>query len=119
MPPGLRKSGMPDSVLMPAPVNTTARRATSIRRPRLASSPSLFMPNTVARRSSPVDPGDAQDVGRTRRAERHPGGDHDALAGLGDLLALRRPHRLLHHVVEVLDIGEVDAMRPPQQREAA
>src|SRR5262249_7555589 len=24
-PPGLRKSGMPDSVLIPAPVNTTAR----------------------------------------------------------------------------------------------
>src|SRR6266852_1458310 len=27
IPPGLRKSGMPDSVLMPAPVNTTAWRA--------------------------------------------------------------------------------------------
>src|SRR6195256_4141805 len=26
-PPGLRKSGMPDSVEMPAPVNTTTRRA--------------------------------------------------------------------------------------------
>src|SRR5690242_15662716 len=26
-PPGLRKSGIPDSVLMPAPVNTTMRRA--------------------------------------------------------------------------------------------
>src|SRR5215472_11975347 len=29
IPPGLRKSGIPDSVLMPAPVNTTARRAKS------------------------------------------------------------------------------------------
>src|SRR2546430_1014650 len=32
MPPGLRKSGIPDSVLIPAPVNTTARRASAIRR---------------------------------------------------------------------------------------
>ena len=32
MPPGLRKSGMPDSVLMPAPVKTTARLEVSIRR---------------------------------------------------------------------------------------
>jgi len=32
IPPGLRKSGIPDSVLMPAPVNTTARRARSITR---------------------------------------------------------------------------------------
>src|SRR3954469_7595600 len=32
MPPGLRKSGIPDSVLMPAPVNTTARRDCSISR---------------------------------------------------------------------------------------
>src|SRR5579862_717630 len=29
-PPGLRKSGMPDSVEIPAPVKTTARRAPSI-----------------------------------------------------------------------------------------
>src|SRR5258705_6059614 len=29
-PPGLRKSGMPDSVEMPAPVKTTARRAWAI-----------------------------------------------------------------------------------------
>ena len=29
-PPGLRKSGMPDSVLMPAPVNTTTRYASSM-----------------------------------------------------------------------------------------
>ncbi len=28
-PPGLRKSGMPDSVLIPAPVNTTTRSARS------------------------------------------------------------------------------------------
>src|SRR5215472_3306552 len=30
MPPGLRKSGIPDSVLMPAPVKTTARPAPAI-----------------------------------------------------------------------------------------
>src|SRR5215472_3768269 len=30
MPPGLRKSGMPDSVLMPAPVKKTMRRARAI-----------------------------------------------------------------------------------------
>src|SRR5262245_10653942 len=29
--PGLRKSGMPDSVLIPAPVNTTARCASAIK----------------------------------------------------------------------------------------
>ena len=41
MPPGLRKSGIPDSVLMPAPVNTTARRAfsTSARRRSTSGSP--------------------------------------------------------------------------------
>src|SRR5215469_140634 len=36
MPPGLRKSGIPDSVLMPAPVKTTARRERSIARARSA-----------------------------------------------------------------------------------
>src|SRR3954463_9195438 len=35
-PPGLRKSGMPDSVEMPAPVNTTRRRASAISRARSA-----------------------------------------------------------------------------------
>src|SRR5215472_2332430 len=44
MPPGLRKSGIPDSVLMPAPVNTTARRDPSIARARSAISRSNGMP---------------------------------------------------------------------------
>src|SRR5690242_3829253 len=45
MPPGLRKSGMPDSVLMPAPVKTTARRDRAIiclRRARSGSIPGLW-----------------------------------------------------------------------------
>src|SRR5215469_10893910 len=44
MPPGLRKSGIPDSVLMPAPVNTTARRDPAIARARAAISRSNGMP---------------------------------------------------------------------------
>lgn len=40
-PPGLRKSGMPDSVLMPAPVKTTARRALAMRRASAASDSSV------------------------------------------------------------------------------
>ena len=39
--PGLRKSGMPDSVLIPAPVKTTTRRAASNSR-RISSSRSTF-----------------------------------------------------------------------------
>ena len=38
MPPGLRKSGMPDSVLIPAPVKITIRRASSIIRRSSATS---------------------------------------------------------------------------------
>jgi hypothetical protein len=37
-PPGLRKSGMPDSVLMPAPVRTTSSRALPMRRAAVAMS---------------------------------------------------------------------------------
>ena len=48
MPPGLRKSGIPDSVLMPAPVKTTARFARSISRARAAMPLSLFMAPTLA-----------------------------------------------------------------------
>src|SRR5271165_6912887 len=43
IPPGLRKSGIPDSVLIPAPVNTTARRARAITRARPAISRSMDM----------------------------------------------------------------------------
>src|SRR5579864_9545342 len=43
MPPGLRKSGIPDSVLMPAPVNTTTRVAPSISRFSAAVSLSLVI----------------------------------------------------------------------------
>src|SRR5438309_2210544 len=42
MPPGLRKSGMPDSVLMPAPVNTTTRFASASMRAS-ASGPDLSL----------------------------------------------------------------------------
>src|SRR4029077_3680037 len=43
IPPGLRKSGIPDSVLIPAPVKTTARRARAITRGSSALSGSLAM----------------------------------------------------------------------------
>src|SRR4029077_2501947 len=43
IPPGLRKSGIPDSVLIPAPVKTTARRARAITRVSSAISGSLAM----------------------------------------------------------------------------
>src|SRR5690348_4596595 len=49
MPPGLRKSGMPDSVLMPAPVNTTARFASASIRFRPATPLSFAMPATLAK----------------------------------------------------------------------
>ena len=50
MPPGLRKSGMPDSVLMPAPVKTTARRDRSSRldKPRSSASRRKDMPPLIA-----------------------------------------------------------------------
>jgi hypothetical protein len=38
MPPGLRKSGMPDSVEMPAPVSATTVAAVSIKRRKAAAS---------------------------------------------------------------------------------
>ena len=41
IPPGLRKSGMPDSVLIPAPVKTTPRRAAAMRRASAARSASV------------------------------------------------------------------------------
>ena len=46
MPPGLRKSGMPDSVLIPAPVKTTIRVASSIIRRSSAIPASMFPPRT-------------------------------------------------------------------------
>ena len=52
IPPGLRKSGIPDSVLIPAPVNTTARRAfsTSARRRSRSGSPAMGAVNARPRR---------------------------------------------------------------------
>src|SRR5438876_5583024 len=48
MPPGLRKSGIPDSVLIPASVNTTARRASAIRRAGAAIPLSRFVAVVMA-----------------------------------------------------------------------
>src|ERR1700716_229534 len=66
-PPGLRKSGMPDSVEMPAPVNTTMRRASAISRARsLRDMPHLgaiTRPRAIARGGEEADPawgGDAR-----------------------------------------------------------
>src|SRR5215469_18463796 len=63
IPPGLRKSGIPDSVLIPAPVNTTARRARSMARVRWAISGSVAMPGVwQMRRDAPSPPCDARGV---------------------------------------------------------
>src|ERR1051325_6808982 len=58
MPPGLRKSGIPDSVLMPAPVNTTTRRELSISRFSAAPPDSSLIPGTLAKLPDPAKRGD-------------------------------------------------------------
>src|SRR5881394_2317949 len=72
-PPGLRKSGMPDSVEMPAPVNTTTRAASAIiraRSARLDMRPSLPARARRSRKATgggeigPTAVGDARGVGR-------------------------------------------------------
>src|SRR6266849_8654206 len=65
------------------------------------------------------DPGDAQDVGRARRAERDAGSDGDAFTVLGQALVAGDADRLLHHVGEIRHVAGVNAMRAPEQRQAA
>src|SRR5262252_6503393 len=63
IPPGLRKSGIPDSVLMPAPVNTTARRARSMAWASSAISGSVAMRRVwQMRRDAPSPVCDAAEV---------------------------------------------------------
>src|SRR6185369_5852691 len=91
-PPGLRKSGTPDSVEMPAPVNTTMRRASAISRARSAREPASDMA-----RSSPQAGGLRQGSGDERRQAA----GHRMELGLGAirmaeraaLLAVERPER--------------------------
>jgi hypothetical protein len=80
MPVGLRKSGMPDSVLMPAPVNTTARLDAWIRRPSAAMSRAPSMPGTCRHGPS-----------ATSRGSAGSGGVREALRA-----AVRRRHGFAH-----------------------
>src|SRR6266851_2861834 len=78
MPPGLRKSGIPDSVLIPAPVYTTARRASAISRPSAAIPLSGFVAVPMAilwqnwrTPPSPVRPPDRHRIGKYASFSRH------------------------------------------------
>src|SRR6185437_3459680 len=85
-PPGERKSGMPDSVEIPAPVNTTARRASrsiaervSMSRSNAVPPPVCIIDGTLFRRAFAVRGQPFRLEGRRRRqvaamrvaAERH------------------------------------------------
>src|SRR3546814_12384088 len=58
-------------------------------------------------------PGDAQNVGRARRAEGNAGGDDDALAGLGEAVLERVADRPDDPVAEVPRSLGVDAVPAP------
>src|SRR3546814_4452246 len=62
-------------------------------------------------------PGDAQNVGRARRAEGNAGGDDDAVAGLGEAVLERVADRPDDHVAEVPGILGVDAVHAPDDGE--
>src|SRR3954447_1468213 len=109
MPPGLRKSGIPDSVLMPAPVNTTARRDCSISRFSAATPVSSLIGLLWQNRRSPTRPASALGpAGRRRAAGQRGGGDmpkppreqaqhdreHDVAAGLQPMVLPRQLERL-------------------------
>ena len=63
-----------------------------------------------------ADEGDAQHVGRARRAERHAGDDDDALAGLGEAVLEGEAAGALDHVVLVVRVLGDDAVHAPDQR---
>ncbi len=102
---GLRTGGNVEAILMSCRPRWRGRRTTTTIQSGLSGYRSI-----QAIRRTLVEPG---------VPNGHAGGDHDALAGAGDLLAMGGAHRLLHHVVEAGDVGEVDAMRAPEQRQAA
>ena len=66
-----------------------------------------------------LDEGDPEHVGGARRAERHAGGDDDPLVGLGEALAERHLAGMVDHVLERVRLGTGDAVKPPDQRQAA
>src|SRR5262249_3123508 len=82
MPPGLRKSGIPDSVLMPAPVKKTMRRAPAMWSLSVATDPAASVPGE-----------------RTKLTVRH--GQHRKIAG-------RRRRDVLE---QRLDRGDLAGMR--------
>src|SRR3954463_8817778 len=71
---------MPDSVLMPAPVNTTARRASGIRRASAAISLSRVMPLLWQTAIPPPSPS----AEASTRLCQKPGEAHDPLAGFSE-----------------------------------
>ena len=66
-----------------------------------------------------ADIGDAQHVGRARRAERNAGDDDDALAGLGESFAERNAAGAFDHVVLIVRVFGDHAMHAPGDRKPA
>src|SRR4029079_327728 len=64
-----------------------------------------------------ADKGDAQHVGRARRAERDAGNDDDAAAGLGEAVLEGKPAGALHHVARVAGVLGDDGVDTPGDRE--
>src|SRR5262245_58866752 len=60
-----------------------------------------------------ADEGDAQHVGRARRAERNAGDDDDALARPGEAVAERQLAGAVDHVVLVVRVLGDDAVHAP------
>ena len=74
---------------------------------------------TCVSRTRSGHPGDAQQVGRARRAERHAGGDHQARAGLRDACLERVLAGALDHLVDVVRVLAHHAVQAPDQRQPA
>ena len=63
-----------------------------------------------------TNPGYAENVGGSGRAEGHAGGDHQLLALLGEFLPEGDAGRLHQHVGETLDVRRMDGMDAPGQQ---
>ena len=59
------------------------------------------------------DVSNPHEIGRARRTERHAGYDDDALAGLGEILAVGDAAGAFDHVVLVVRVFVDDAMDTP------
>src|SRR6186713_3080671 len=66
-----------------------------------------------------ADKGDAEHVGRARRAERDAGDDDDAAAGLGEAVLEGEAAGALHHVRGVASVLGDDAVDAPGHGEPA